>query len=335
MPRVPADRSTPAVRGLLAGLSVDGQDWSRIGAVVNWASGRCRTLIPSFCPSNATLAGGSTYQYAFWLLPTYQAIDRLWALSMRSAGEVGLTVDGDSHTVSGSPAYDTATPGQVASPQVFIVQQASQSSAAVGASLTFDPAENLEVDQICMWEVPRVQLAANASELGVDTTILRPGQPILRSRFDQLFGASLDTSIGKRQLVNWSRPYRVDGSVNVNYVESFSSSSYADLWPASLPVLGRVIRRGDATKGIACRVFAWVTAGTGTLRVVSDENGNGTERTFTNTTPAWITASTVSIDAEDLSASDGLRSSTWDGINVEVKVTGGTAYVAAVSAYET
>ena len=321
---------------MVAGSAVSGQDWTRLGRLNNWLRGRGRQLIPTMTPSHGTLTGGSAYDYEFRVVPSYQNFDRVWVIALRTE-EVDVTA-GSATLVTqiGSPDFNADTPGVAAVSMTMIERLASQSSTIGTTTLVLDPANSMDVDSIGMWELPRYEIATSTNERGVDTTELRVGQPIKRESKDNLFSTALDTTVGKRVLVNWAVPHAVGGATSTTYATSTVSSTFGGLWPDAIPALARIRYRGDTSKTVTGDLYAWVTGGgSAEMRIVSDVHGNGGTVSISNTTPAWTSSSTVSIDTEDLGVADGRRSGAWDGINFDIRAISGTLYVASACAYET
>ena len=338
MRRAPAIRITGDISHILAGKPVRARDWQITSQLSNWLVSRGRALVPAYRPVgiSQSLTAGSAYEYAYWMEPSYYAVDRLWSV-VASGRDIAIAAGGATsiNAFGGqSPANLPLAPNWVP-PVTVIERMSSHSSTGATVKLQLPPPNAAAgVYQLACAEFPRYQLAITSADDGVDPTQFASSQPIQRRDYDNLWDVSQDTTHGLRCLINTAVPHKVAGLTSTIYTYSSSSATFAGVFAEGVPALGRVRYRGDTTKAIAMRAYCWVSAG-GAGEIRSDYDGTtGAATAVTNTTPAWKSVASLTIDAEDLDVTDGRRGSAWKLLNLDFRATSGTIYVASVSAHE-
>lgn len=204
-------------------------------------------------------------------------------------------------------------------------------------ALTFDWDGSLGallVHNIILYECPEV----NIQNTGVN--IVEPGSMIYDGYTNRESIAGLERVTKELQtgyfrrgaLFNWSRGY--SGGVQN------ATTTYAALHPDGIKpaIQTRYMYDGEATRDCSIAVMAYVSGGTGNVRVTMT---NGDVRTFniTNTgTPAWSTTQSILVSTDDPSLWDtggGIRGGTRDEINIEFRAGAGeTIRLFAVSIWD-
>ena len=329
------------IAGIFASGAVSGSAWETNANLTNHLLGRGRVLIPSFKPPGGTLTKGS-YTYAFRMVPTYNALVRRWRVSARCAGNVVVTVNGGTPLAAVSPGSFTTLEQYELPPGLVDEEElASQSTAEEAATLTINASAtgsaDVDVDSIECIEIPRRVLVEDANERGVNIPALRTGQPLRADAFARMIDVAQDVDIGKRVLLHWAVPYLRNGSPTTSYAASTSSSTFSSALPVDHFALARKIYNdGSVVTNCKARFFAWVSpGGTGQIRVIGTKDVSSAV-TISNTTAAWSSQLTdVPVLAEDFATSDGESASDGhDELNVQIRATSGTIYLASAIVYE-
>lgn len=282
-------------------------------------------------PDHITLTKTS-YGYAFWLTPTYNALVRRWRVSATCDGPLSLSVNGSS-TVSNPELGSIASLGRLDFPRSLSFDEvlASQTATESGATVELDSnGDSLVVDSIECFELPRASIAADSSERGVNPAPFRSSQPIRADAFTNLYAGAMDADVGRRVLFQWAVPYDVGGATSTAYAASTTSATFSDLFDVAKPCLARKLYNdGDYTACVA-RVFAWVSPGGSGQFLVNSDDGTSSEVTITNTSPAWSNELIdVRILHEDLTTDDGIPAGGFDDVQFQIRATSGTLYVAS------
>ncbi|MEM9067094.1 MAG: hypothetical protein AAGE52_01270 [Myxococcota bacterium] len=338
--RVPVSRGQIVESSLLNGLPVSATDWRTIARLQNWLRSRGRQLVPTFRPDHSALPAGDTYTYAVLLRPSFPNFVRLWSATLRGTG--GSFTEFGGGSVSGtSPLFTEVGPGTAPAPTQKRQELGAQSNAEVQTTLdvTTGATFPIEVDALSVWELPRAVLTpAIANELAAVEGPFTSEQPISRAAFDDIWDIANQSSPGNRVFAHWAVPYITSGGTTTQFAASTTSGTYADVFHADIPALARKLDFGATQQTAAAKVFAWVSDGAtqGEVRLAPTLGSAGTAITITNTSPAWSTELTASLDCEDLGTADGLQGGTFDGVQVEFRRTAGagTLFVASAVAYE-
>jgi hypothetical protein len=330
------------ITGILASNAVSGSAWGTNARLTNHLLGRGRVLVPPFKPSTGGTLGDGSYTFAFRLVPTYNALARRWRVSARCGGDVVVTANGVTLSPTAPGTFESIEQYELPPPiireELLSSQSNSESSATVtvSASAVGDGGGSVDIDSIECIEIPRRVLAEDANERGVNLPSMRTGQPLRADAFANMLGVSQDADIGKRVLLHWAVPYLVGGVASNSYAASTSSSAFVSVFPVNHFALARKIYNDGAdTTNCKARFFAWVSGGgSGQIRV-SGTKGNSSAVTITNTTASWSSQITnAPVVAEDLAAPDGEGGAGHDALNVQIRATSGTIYLASAIVYE-
>lgn len=338
MPESHYARGRAPREGILATQTVSGSEWTAGARLHNHLHGRGRVLVPAYRPGIATISKGD-YTLAFWLVPTYAALERRWRVVMRSDGEVDYDIEGVTGTLS--EPRDFSTLERWETPRAVEVEKelASQSSTEVGVDVVLGSSisgVSMDIDSIECHEFPRAFITEGGTENGVNLAQFRGSQPIKADAFQDMYAASQNDDLGKRVLFQWAVPYDESGATTTTYAKSTASSTFGDVFDVAIPCLARKkFNDGNAYTVCSARVFAWVSSGgAGEVRV-STADGNSSVVAISNTTPDWTSAITdVNVRHEDLTTSDGLPGGGYDDVQFKFRATAGTLYVASAILYE-
>lgn len=326
--RVPITRSYLDESAISSGRSVSGTTWMSLGGLANFTLGRGAQIVPAYYVQNS-LTVAHEYVYKFWARPRYQAIQRMWSVialpgTRGNTAAIEVPSGGISQTRSFSSSIDTAVP------QTLIENLSAQSSAAAEFSLAITPADSMVLYSISAFDVPRASLTVDANDLGTNTSLLRPGQPITRTAIDSMIRAAADSAtIGRRvSHLQWSVPVTDNGATTTSFAISESTTTPTAKFALPMPMIGRKIGRADTTATVKCRALMWAASGSAKLDLVPS-SGSTTTLTVTSATPAWSSDGTFVINTVD----HGDTSFTVEP-RLYHSAGGVTAYCAAISIWE-
>lgn len=323
------------------GEAVRGPTAVDAAAACNHVLGRGEQIVPAYAVTSATLTKNSAYKIKWRILPRYQVWQRyLWLACRSSASTSSITVE----FPTGATAVTRSVTGSrsLVAPRPFEQTLSSQAATETELDITITSNnDDLQIDGISVEDVPRAVLDTAGDDLGTDTSRLIAGQPILYSTVANLFTAAYDDSlIGKRTLWQWAVPYSAGGATTTSFALSSTDASFTNKLAAGAPVLARQLDASATTATVKAAFLCWASDGTtaGQIRINSSVNGAGTTGTISagTTSPTWVTATNNTIDATDLGTSDGLQSSTFDLLQLQMQRTAGagTLYCATVSVFE-
>jgi hypothetical protein len=285
-----------------------------------------------------TVAGGE-HIYAWRFRRQLAAVQRVAFITMRAVSPGGAcTVE--------FPSGSTGVQVPVSSERSTVVavefteELATQSITEETLFLALTPkVQNIVVESIAIVDAPRATMGTGvdiANELGTNHFLSRAGQPVVASAFANMEPAQDVFNIGRRvSVIQWAVPYDVGGATSTAFAVNVTSGSFADIWEDGIPCLMRKWGRNDTTGQVKAKFVAWVTGGTGTIRLNSSVNGASSDVPVTNTSPQVTTQTDLFIDAEDLTAADGRKSSTWELMDVQGKITSDDVlYIASACIWE-
>jgi hypothetical protein len=336
---VPPYRVAIRTADVLAGASVRGPTWIDCAHLANWVLGRGANVLPG-CAPIASLAPATDYALKWRVKPNYQAVERFWWLHIQSTANDPSDVD---ITIPDTGAAETRR-AQVDANAAWPVEVrevlSAQSAAEAELTAKLNIADGGDLYGIGAWEIPRAELVFGGTDLGSEPSYLFPGSPIAATPLAGIVAATADDSVGRRaSLVQWAVPVTAGGSTTTAFAFSTTSATWVDIWALPVPVLARKLGRSDTTGTITAKVLAWASDGStgGDVRLSGSRAGAGSSTTIgSTTTPTWSAAFTLDVDADDLTASDGRRSSAWEELDVQIQRTSGsgTLYVASASIWE-
>lgn len=335
-PEVPTVPPLPTRSEILSGRPVRGRTWASVAELYNFALAQGRTLVPLHTPTCDVAAGGTeTLTFTTW--PGIHALKRLWVLQL-TAGPWVITVP------SGGQSYAAFVASSLSHAAPRIIEQdltvPDSGETVIDIDVTYNGTGTGTVKSIGCFELPRALLeggtTANANtEYGVLAASMTAQEQVY---FDS---ANPANSLGSVALA---------ASVIANHVTrggmySFWSATDAGAlrFAAAGPVVLQVVDpiflgvkklRNDSVSELVARCYVkasdGATAGTVTFTASSGDSVVVTIAAGT-TSYTWLPASGGAFDvhAEDLSAADGRRSSSWCTVAITGDRTAGagTIYV--------
>lgn len=289
---VPVRRLVAQHDGILIGKAVRSPHLFDVGAQANWLNGRASVLIPLFDPF-ITVNAGATATMRWRVETRYAAIQLIWLVFARSLDGTGRASAVQLAAPTGTTLTSrvAAAAREATAPLVLVQNLASQNASEVELSLDVKAIDfNCEVYGVACFEMPRLNLAQDANEYGVDLLTLGARQPI----YDGAAGQSIDAvaeavkrakNIARRNgMLMWAVP---EASALTT-----TSAVLVDLATVDAPALARCLFRDPAT-GLAelTRTVAW------RVRVKIPNDGLTTGEIVVQTTRggAGVTLATISI----------------------------------------
>ncbi len=299
-------------------LPVSSRTWQGAAHIANFLRGKGAVLVP-WCYPNRTITSGVTESFRFRVKPRNTAVQRVWAVLVRSVtldpftADVGATtaeleapaLTGTTVTIPVNQSLDTRIP------QLYTEVLGSKSSteAEISISVKAIGGVSLIVEAISCYEQDRPILNRDSTDLGVDVVTCATAQPMFDADYVSIGGImdSLAGSDARRVgIFHWT----VGDSTSVNR----TSAVETNLLSLGVPVLARKLGRSATTGVLKWAVYAKMSsAGTGTVRLTTSSSGADSVINVTSTSYAWTTAAaTDPVDCDSMSAADGRQSSAWD-----------------------
>lgn len=202
-------------------------------------------------------------------------------------------------------------------PFVYIENLSSKSGAEQEISIDVAVAGSqgaVVVEGIACYEQDRPILNLDSTDYGVDVVSAATAQPIYDGAYRSIGGimdALANCDARRVGIWHWSNGDSV--------LATSSSASYASLLSLAVPALGRKLARADTYGSVKWSVYAKMSAAsTGSVRLTTTNSGVSDVMSVTSTSYAWTTARTISIDCDNMSASDGRQSTAWDDLQIEI-----------------
>lgn len=314
-------RPTVGTEGFLSRAPVSAEDQQQLANVANTLNGWGGMLIP-WTTIGASLSDSDTGTFHFYVAPKKRAVERVWYAILSGSGNANVTAG----SASAVDVPLTTTPATFE----FREPLAAKTSTAGGVTFTVVAAESesCEVIAVAMREESRVYLLESGTDdYGVDVVSLAARARVYDSANHSLRGlADAYKNLDARRpgIFHWS------GGVGVGEI-AITSAGYVDFFALYPPALGAIAGVTTTTTTFRCAVYAKVNAGSANVRFSSTQQGSNVVNAVSGTSFAWVTGD-LTINAEDLTAADGRRSSGWETVRVESqKGTATTLTIAALS----
>lgn len=340
--RVPRAFSFPARTGIASGKPVRYGQHAQIGRALNYLAGRGTVLVPAMRTNNQLAAKNATTTYRFQLWGKAQATHRLWWVSLvAQSGSCYCTFTDPSGGTINFTAMTAATTSarMVTGPGIYHLETVSSPAdgpTAATVSIYNDNASASDVllDGISCFEIPRLTLDADATENGIGTDTIQPDAPI----FDDvgLSIGGMSRAVAKtlaydpRTLFQWA--------LGDNNGVAISAGAWAEVFEEGPVIQPSHLYRSETTRAIRCYVYARSDAATtADVKFTATSGANCTVSIPGGSSGGWYSADmSPGPYAEDLSTSDGRRSTTTEILKVEVSRTAGAgnAYLESISVGE-
>lgn len=297
---------------MVIGAPVSTREWANLGQLANWLAAKGACIVPDTRLADPGLSSGSVVTYRFRVRTRATALQRVWL----------IRVSGSSFA-PGVPSFRFRIPAGTgtwrSAASVYTEDVASPGAGLAELSIDLEVAKDLHPHSITVYEQDRASLDTSTGE-GVDVASLRSGQPIAAGITGVSVGGIYDVPIDPRRSGLAHLAYGIAGS---SAGASKSGSGYTSLTPLPLMMLAQRRRQGATTGDVYVTAYARMTgAGTGHIRITRVRDSAQTVIDVTGTSWGWTTPVAVPVDCDDMSATDGLRGNSFDGLTVEIEGAG-------------
>lgn len=304
------------------------QTWVPLADSANWLNGTGAMVIPGLAVTEDITGTKSLF---FRYVSRAQAIGRLWNITLVSDtdGATGKFEVGSYSTGDRSISVHSTTMTSMTLYEPFSTQGINDQQ--IEAKVTFNGGVTGRILSISCFEMWRPILAESFPENGVSLPSVGPRTRIYTG------SASAPKSVTQVYQSMINADARRVGFWHMALASPFTTSSGTpvQISQLSMPALARKIFRSDTVNDIYFSAYCKVSGGTGEIKISESSHSNVTLVHFTNTSFAWTTPATISIDAEDLTEPDGLPGGTFDYLTPFGSVTGSnTLTVYSISFWE-
>ncbi len=321
---VPLRRPEIAEGLIRVAAPVSSTTWQGAAYLANWLRGKGACLVPYTSPERS-ITTGVTESFRFWVQPRTSAIERVWIVTLRTTGASGVTAEIE------APALTGVTMGSLGVPRtllpgrssfVYVETLGSKSGTAAEISVSVKAiGGTVIVEGIECYEQDRPLLAQDANDMGVDIFSAAVGQPILDDDYMSLGGivASLGVADARRPgLWHWT--------VGDGLGATITSATPAAILVLGIPALAAKLARAALTGVVKWKAYAkMASAGTGNIVLATSQTGLSDTMPITSTSFAWTTERSLSIDCEDMAATDGLQPGGFDDVSITIAGSGAVA----------
>lgn len=316
---VPEAPRRPSRTEILVADPVRAATWRPAAEAANCLLGRGGTLIP-YTAINQTIPTQTTYTLRFTVRPRYQATHRSWHIGIVGAGTAATVTftdpSGTAHVIRVPPSQSLM--------HSFTETISSRTSAITQIAPTLGVGTitgTLKVTVIACFENPRPDLAVDVNDDGVDLDSFDVEDPIYNDTGKSLGGLATAVPICLTQ----ARRNSLFQFVRFGGVPVSWNGALTSLVAFECPILERLIRSAVDTSGATVSVYAYTRADAATNGdlVLSMQNGATLTIAILGVDTGTWRSGTITVHAEDLSTSDGRRSTTWDRLYVEGRRTSG------------
>ena len=329
--RVPVTFANPSRLGIASGKPVRGAHMVGVGDALNYLLGRGTVLLPATHPEGSSIAAAATATYHVELWEKEQAKYRIWYLRPIVSPSTGGWAQGTFTDPSGGQLVfdilETDAEHRVISTGIFHVETITTRAngpTPVTVTLANDAAStgDIVLQSLACYELPRTELALDATDLGVDTDTMRADLPIFDAPYLSIGG--LSRTIASAQAY--------DARVLFAYIRKAGNGiEYKSGTQAAIFDEGPVIQpshqyRGETVRKVYALVYAYCDVGTaGTIKFLA-ASGDSVTINIVATTGTWVSGE-FDVYAEDLSTADGRRSSTTEIVTILAQRTSGAGSI--------
>jgi len=325
--RVPLRLMSPSPAAVKNGATVAGNDWTAAAGAYNGILGGDSALIPYHVP-HVSIAASGTQAFSYTIWPRYQATHRLWVVSAQVASGLGSFTFTDPSGGSSTVSVSSTGSGRAF---LFYETISSRSSAERQASAAISVAagsSTVIVYGIGCWEIPRSDLAVGSTnprtaDAGEVIETLAPGFNI----DDSTTGTSLGSI--PRGLDSLRYHARRTGLFAAAPFASSTSSTFANVLQAPPEVLARKLY-AESTQGImqiGAVVRSSDSSTSGEVKVSMASGASIIIPIPAGAVSGAVMRDQIAIDCEDLSTSDGRRSSRSDLVTIQLRRSSGAGTV--------
>lgn len=347
--RVPFVPPQPPTTAVMGGRPVSSSTWTNASEQVNYLLGHGAQIIPA-THMHVAISAGASKDLRFKVVMPYAATTLLWVVALRSSHATASSTVAISTPTGGTAVSYGVGAARGSAPIRHIEQRTSKVGTATEISIRIAPTvQGVYVESVSCFAMPRLSLALDSTDYGVDSASQMPRQPIYSASFGTGLGLSVLAGTAATCLTRARRCGLMHMPIPDNSTDAFAVTGATNLYGDSTPIgcapaLARKLYGSSTTGTLTAEVLAWQSGAGGTTYGVCNATtvsgatltvNLGTAGSRLTTTPTWYSG-TVAVDCEDLTASDGRRSTRWDDTLWTANRTAGadTIYIATISGYE-
>lgn len=343
VPKYPPDfrtstAGTTSGNEIRAAHPVRSDTWWQMADAVNYLHGRGGQLL-SLNPYQSNITPGNSGTFSGYIWPRYENQHRMWVVTLVAINPAKLSFGTISNgTVTSDWSVGGSLGGSSNYPiKIVRLQEEVTPSATPAASNTLTVANNsasagtdgVRVLAVQLFELPRYELDAG---YGVAQHALASRNPIVGTTSGDISieavprHARTAKTVARRNLLfNWNYPLGI----------SSTSGSFANMFAFEPELRCRHLEQANTTRSVAWTAYTSVASGdTGELKLTASQSGQTDTMTFTNTSAAWQTPRTLTINTEDPTrwlTDSGLRGGSAETVQAALRRSAGSG--AGVNVY--
>ena len=316
---------TTSGNAIRASHPVRSRTWWSMADAVNYLHGKGGTLMSSN-PRVTGIPAGSSAAFFTYEWPRYENPHRLWKVTIAasSAAQAFGTISNGSDSADWS--VDGASVGAgpaltIATLQEEVTPSATPANVSITVANDSASASTIAVRSVALYEIPRTELDAG---YGASQHIHAPRNPIVGATTGDITIESIarhartaKTVARRSMLADWYDP---DGV-------SSTSGTFADIWDFEPELHVRYLEQANTTRAISWTAYTNVASGdTGEIKLTASQSADTDTMSFTNTTPAWQTPRTLTVNCEDptrWTTDSGLRGATAETVQAAIRRSAG------------
>ena len=330
---VPLNRPVVGYGEIATGSPVRALAWHDAAKLAAWVAGRGSMLVPQHRVNVRLSAGGTTTNtLRYYVAPQGHALARVWVFEIRGTplsgpGQVKFTAGSDPQTSAWTvepEAFGARTPPIIVVEGAGVNAELARTFTAGEIScLVTCTAGYIDIISCAVWELPRVALERDTTDLAVARDALFPRRDVLDDAY-QSVGGAMDAARGM------SAAYRTRGGHIGRWgpYVAVTSGTATSLHYADYKLVPAYMR--DVSEPVACRVYAERSDGTtdGDFRIVTGTAGASDWFNIgLGAAAGWYGPLRVLVEAEVPGSADGQPGGTADTLRVEVRRTAGAGEV--------
>ena len=345
---VPPNRPTISIADVVVGAPVRAQTWHDMAKLAHWVAARGQVVVPVHQCGVEFSAASVTLRYKVPL--SGRALGRVWVFDIRAAGAVGsvaaFTIQAGAETTTYTHYVESLGGEGIATAPFYVLEGAgsgtelTRSRATTEITVTITHVGGtLRIESVGCWELPRPALARDTTDLGTSLDSFFPRRPIFDASASPTSEAVSGVTALAYDITTAARLRRIGHIARYGNPLLITSTSWVSLTVLPYRVVPRLDLPTDTTLPLTLDIYAKCSDGStaGEYQIVNGAASvDGGTIAAGTTTAAWIGDIELAFGCEDPTTADGLRSATYDTLDIQVKRTAGAGTISVYGwcAYE-